>query len=316
MKWSQEALDSFLGNVYLGDREIHYNPAVMKALEAVGKRSAMLEGDPDYNYKGPKDIKREKIEVIRPTDIHAVLYDVDIIKFLFQNFVAKKEIGAKYVVENIAVCPLPGKDKGVLYLASDTYKLAIYHSEKSTASHYLLLNLPTDFLKSIKPVQAAWMMTPLTINNGMVSVMENAGVTSQLSLDRVYGSYGNFVNAPLILPRKIKVQELMGGHAPVMYVNQLAAFMMKTKSGDNTLRIIFSGKMAPILVFTDFGLWGVIMGSNEEKFGQPSVIREVWPGYNMPADPWAVVEEKAEEAAKDGAEEEKGGGEKKPKEAA
>ena len=225
MQWFQkpclEAQDSFLANKYLEDRVIHYDPAIMSALSAATRKNPYFEDTFGSNGLSPEE--REKVEVIDPKSVNASLHDVHILKHLFQHFTTKDN--RRYLLENVAIFPIPEPGRGVVYAATNAKRIAFYHSLESHASRFLMLEIPSDVLKAIKADRYG-ITRPLEIQDGYLSVETN-GVRTALPLERVCEPALTFPDVTMLLPRRIEVRELIGGHCPAMLVEDMASFAMK-----------------------------------------------------------------------------------------
>jgi hypothetical protein len=276
MKWFQkpclEALDSFKGNKFLNDREIHYDPAMMAALTEGPKKTPYFEGSFDPKCFSPEKLKT--LEVVDPKSVTASLHDVHVIKHLFQHFTAHENV--RYNLDNVAVFPIPEPDKGVIFAATDSWRIAFYHSKISQASRFLMLDIPPDFLKAHK-VDRMGRSSPLEIQDGYLSAETN-GVKTALPLEKVCQPGLSFPDVSRMLPDRIEVRELIGGHSPNMRLEDISRFAIKGVK-ENYIRFLMP-KTNMVLAFADSGLWGLFMSvgreSNEDA-SMPPLVKEVWP---------------------------------------
>jgi hypothetical protein len=288
----QEAQDSFKENKFLDDREILYDPAIISALSASSRKSPYFEGS--FDPKGLSPEQLANTEVIDPKSVKASLYDVHVLKHLFQHFTSKEN--SRYMLEHVAVFPIPEPGQGVLYAATNAQRIAFFHSRISQASHFLMLEIPSDFLKAIKADRFGE-PRPLEIEDGQLSAETN-GVKSALPLENVCRPGLLFPNVSNILPHRIEVREMLGGHSPNMRLDDLSSFTIKGAK-ENYIRLLMP-MTRYILVFADTGLWGMIMSLAKplnEEAPLPPIFKEVWPHEGGP-DPWleAAEEEKKNEA--------------------
>ena len=295
MKWLQkpclEAQDSFRENKYLDDREIHYDPAIMAAFSATSRKTPYFEGS--FDPKGLSAEELEKAEVIDPKSVSASLHDVHILKHLFQHFTTKDN--RRYMLENVAVFPIPEPGKGVVYAATNARRIAFFHSQTSHSNRFLMLEIPSDILKAIKADRYG-ITRPLEIQDGYLSVETN-GVRTALALDKVCQPALIFPDVIRVLPHRIEVRELIGGHCPMMLIEDIASFAIKGGK-ENYMRFLIA-KGNNVMIFAESGLWGLSTTTTtafNEEAPMPSIIKEVWPHEGEP-DPWLESNEKVESDA-------------------
>jgi hypothetical protein len=292
MQWFQkpcpEAQDSFKDNKYLDDREIHYDPAIMSAFSTPSRRNPYFEGSCALNVLPPE--QREKVEVIDPKSINASLHDVHVLKHLFQHFTSTNH--DRFMLDNVAVFPLAEPGQGVVYAATNGRRIAFYHSRMSQANRFLMLEIPAEFLKAIKADRFG-VVSPLEIQDGYLSAETN-GARTALPLDKLWHPGLLFPDVTMVLPRRIEVRDLIGGHCPVMTVDDISCFAIKGVK-NNFIRLLIP-KVDNVMVFAENGLWGLTMSAARafnEQAAMPPMFKEVWPHEGSP-DPWAETSEEPE----------------------
>jgi len=178
------------------------------------------------------------------------------------------------MLENVAVFPSPEPDKGVVYVATNGRRIAFYHSRMSHSSRFLMLEIPLDFLKTVKADRYG-ITNPLEIQDGYLSAETN-GVRTALPLDNVCHSGLTFPDTTRVLPLRIEVRELIGGHCPTMLLEDISSFSVKGMK-DNFIRLLIP-KTNNVMVFAENGLWGLTMSadpSSNEKAPMPPMLKEV-----------------------------------------